>query len=110
MAFTVARSAFNQWLTVSDARFLRRFWKAIDIAPERNQRPTGAPARNPRRRYSRDPALDGETVLLKYAGEIFGGFEFLISKLTEAEDGIIHDLRELASLLDAVDHSRLKIF
>src|SRR6516165_823766 len=98
----MARSPFDQRLAIGDAGLLRGFRKAIDIAAKRNHRTAGAPAGNPRRRYSREPARDGETVLLKYAGEIFGGFEFLISKLTEAEDGIIHDLRELASLLDAV--------
>src|SRR5207249_12218803 len=38
------------------------------------------------------------------------GLEFLVGELAEAEDGVVHDLRELAPLLDAVDHDRLEFF
>jgi hypothetical protein len=48
--------------------------------------------------------------LFEQPGQIFRGLEFLVGELAEAEDGVVHDLRELAPLLDAVDHDRLEFF
>src|SRR5207249_11580648 len=110
VALAMPRSPFDQRLAIGDAGLLRGFWKAIDIAAERNDRTAGAPARDPGGGYARHAPLDGETVLFEQPGQIFRGLEFLVGELAEAEDGVVYDLRELAPLLDAVDHDRLEFF
>src|SRR5215813_3341883 len=98
----MARSPFDQRLAIRDAGLLRGFRKAIDIAAKRNNRTTGAPARDPGGGHARHAPLDRETVFFEQAGQIFRGLEFLVGELGVAEGSIIHDLRELASSVDAV--------
>src|SRR5437660_370201 len=65
-------------------------------------------ARHPGSRYARDAALDRKASLFEHIGQIFRRLEFLIGELAEAKDGVVHDLRELASALDALDHGRFE--
>src|SRR5262249_35291353 len=70
VAFAVAGRAFNDWIVIGDAGFLRRSGDAIDVGDERDHRLACAVSRDPSGWHSSNPALDLEAVLLKYAGDV----------------------------------------
>src|SRR5215471_4299599 len=92
MAFSVARSAFDDWIVIRDAWFLRSLRDVIDIGAEHDHRFSLAPGRQERSRNPRKTTLDSESFLLQDAAQILRCLEFLKTKFAEAEDGIDHDL------------------
>ncbi len=108
VAFAVARRPFDERLPISDARLLRGFREAIDVAAERDHRMSGAPPRHPCGRNAGDAALDREAVVFEQSGEIFRRLEFLIGKFAETENGVIDQLRQLAPCLNALGDGRFE--
>ena len=51
---------------------------------------------------------NGEAVLLEDVGDVLRGLEFLERELAEAEDRVVHLLRELGAGLDAFDGALLQ--
>src|SRR5262245_66344652 len=96
-------SPFDDGIVVRDSRFLRSLWNSVDITAQRDDRLAGSPGCGPRGRYSRDPFLDLEAILLEDIDQIAGSLELLKAKLTVAEDLIDHLGREILHLLDVRD-------
>src|SRR5260370_7028193 len=63
VAFAVTRRPFDERLPIGDARLLRGFREAIDVAAERDHRMSEAPPRHPRGGNAPDPALAREDAL-----------------------------------------------
>src|SRR5438093_5922182 len=96
-------SPFDDGIVVRDPRFLRSLWNPVDVTAKRDDRLAGSPGCYPRRRYSRDPFLDLEAILLEGVGQVAGSLELLKAKLTITEHLIHHLRREVLHLLDVRD-------
>ena len=96
-------SPFDDRIMVCDSRFLRGLWNPVDITAQRDDRLAGSPGCYPRCRYSRDPFLDLEAILLERVDQVAGSLELLKAKLTITEHLIHHLSREILHLLDVRD-------
>ncbi len=67
-----------------------------------------APARDPRRRHTRDAAFDGEAVALEQRRQITLRLELLVADLAEAEEAVDDLLRQRPPLLDFGDGGALQ--
>ena len=98
--FAVAWGAFDNWVVVSHAGFLRRLRNAVDVTPERDNRLARSPGRNPRRWHLCDSLLYQEPVVAQDASHITGGFELLKTQLAKAKNLVNGLLCEFSQALD----------
>src|SRR6266705_4831838 len=96
-------SPFADRIMVCDSRLLRGLWNPVDVTAQRDDRLAGSPGCYPRCRYSRDPFLDLEAILLERVDQVAGSLELLKAKLTITEHLIHHLSREILHLLDVRD-------
>src|SRR5207249_12006935 len=97
-------SAFDDRIVVCDSRFLRGLWNPVYITAQRDDRLAGSPGCYPRCRYSRDPFLDLEAILLERVDKVAGSLELLKDKLAIIEH-LIHILcLVVLHLLDVRDY------
>ncbi len=92
---TVPRAAGDQRVVVGDARALRCFGQAVDIAHEADDGAPGSPRRDVAGRHAGTAHLDLEAFLAKDVGDVLGGQVFLKTEFGEREDAVDHDLRQL---------------
>ena len=104
VTLAVPRRPVDQRLAVRRAGRLRRLRDAVDVAAERDHRPSGTPPGEPAARHARRPELDLETLPLEDPGEVTLGLELLEAELAEAELGVDHPLDEDAPVVDVLEH------
>src|SRR2546427_13119871 len=96
-------SPFDDGIVERDSRFLRGLWNPVDVTAQRDDWFAGSPGCYPRCRYSRDPFLDLEAILLERVDQGAGSMELLKAKLAITEHLIYQPSREILHLLDVRD-------
>ena len=110
VALAVAGAALDHRLVVGEARHLRDVRQRVDIAAERDHRPTVAEPRHPTARHAGHAARHREAMPLERRGEQFRALDLMKAQFGEGEQRIIDHLRQLGVLVHQIDQAGLQGF
>ena len=90
MPFAMTRSAFNEWVVVSNARFLRCFGNTVHIRTDSDDRFAISPTSDPSSGDTCNIFFNRKAFFFKNIGQVFRRFPFLKTEFSEAENHIVH--------------------